>query len=161
MNFFGLWSKFHQQLDPDPHSECGSGRQIECGSGSETLPQTEKKQMANLGKELIYLGDLDMMMLRRLTRRNSLQENAIIRYLFSRKTVFMRIIILQGKRNSVRKTVFALFFEENCTVHILQRKRHSSKELKNQQRDTIDKRQIMKWFKEKGWIEKEKLRRSN
>jgi hypothetical protein len=52
------------------------------GSGSETLPQTKKKQKANLGKELIYLGDLDMMMLRRLTRRNALQENAIVRYQF-------------------------------------------------------------------------------
>jgi hypothetical protein len=34
MNFFGFCSLFHQQLDPDPHSECGSGsrRQIERGS---------------------------------------------------------------------------------------------------------------------------------
>jgi hypothetical protein len=42
MNFFGFWTKFYQLLDPDPHSECGSGsrRQISYGSGSETLVKT-------------------------------------------------------------------------------------------------------------------------
>jgi hypothetical protein len=33
MNFFRLL----ELLDPDLHSECGTRRQIECGSGSETL----------------------------------------------------------------------------------------------------------------------------
>jgi hypothetical protein len=37
MNYFGFWSKFYQLLDPDPHSECGSGSRRQILSGSETL----------------------------------------------------------------------------------------------------------------------------
>jgi hypothetical protein len=42
MNYFGFWSLFYQQLDPDPGDKfnadpCGSGY----GFGSETLQQTQ------------------------------------------------------------------------------------------------------------------------
>ncbi len=129
MNFFGFWSQFHQQLDPDPHQECGSGRQIECGSIRIRIRNTASDKKETEGKpwERVDLfrgfGHDDV------KKANKKECPTGKRYrtipIFRGRRYSLRINILRGKRHSLRKTVFA------CVI--LRRKwygTYSSKELK-------------------------------